>query len=105
MEDVKRDEYVHKVEGHMHKTRVLTFCCCAGSGEGVMEDVKRDKYVHKVDGHMHTNKSTYHLLLQREWYVMEDIKETKYIKYGHVPKRKYSLAVVVEVVVKVSWRM
>ena len=40
------------------KTRVLTSCCCAGSGEeGVMEDVKRDKCVHKVDGHMHKNKS------------------------------------------------
>ena len=27
------------------KTRVLTFSCCAGSGEeGVMEDVKKDKY-------------------------------------------------------------
>ena len=46
------------------KTRVLTVCCCAGSGEeGVMEDVKRDKCVHKVDGHMHKNMSTYHLLL------------------------------------------
>ena len=42
------------------KTRVLTTCCCAGSGEeGVMEDVKRDKYVHKVNGHMYQNKSTY----------------------------------------------
>ena len=29
------------------KTRVLTSCCFAGSGEeGVMEDVKRDKCVH-----------------------------------------------------------
>ena len=46
------------------KTRVLTACCCAGSGEeGVMEDVKRDECVHKVDGHMHKNKSTYRLLL------------------------------------------
>ena len=54
MEDVKRDKCVHKVDGHMHKTRVLTYCCCAGNGEeGVMEDVKRDKCVHKVDGHMH----------------------------------------------------
>ena len=27
----------------MHKTEVLTLCCCAGSGEqGVMEDVKRE---------------------------------------------------------------
>ena len=34
------------------KTRVLTHCRRAGSGEeGVMEDVKRDKCVHKVDGH------------------------------------------------------
>ena len=48
------------------KTRVLTRCCCAGSGEeGVMEDVKRDKYVLKVDGHIHENKSTYSLLLCR----------------------------------------
>ena len=48
------------------KTKVLTYCCCAGSGEeGVMEDVKRDKCVHKVDGHMHKNKSTYNLLLYR----------------------------------------
>ena len=39
------------------KTRVLTPCCCEGSGEeGVMEDVKRDKCVHKVTGHMHKNK-------------------------------------------------
>ena len=46
------------------KTRVLTGCYCAGSGEeGVMEDVKRDKCVHKVDGHMYINKSTYWLLL------------------------------------------
>ena len=36
------------------KTRVLTSCCFAGSGEeSVMEDVKRDKRVHKVDGHSH----------------------------------------------------
>ena len=36
------------------KTRVLTNCCCAGSGEeGVTEYVKRDKCVHKVDGQMH----------------------------------------------------
>ena len=48
------------------KTRVLTRCCCAGSGkEGVMEDVKRDKCVLKVDGHIHENKSTYSLLLCR----------------------------------------
>ena len=48
------------------KTRVLTRCCCAGSGEeGVMEDVNRNKCVHKVDGHMLKNKSTYELLLYR----------------------------------------
>ena len=48
------------------KSRVLTPCCCAGSGEeGVVEDVKIDKFVHKVDGHMHKNKSTYSLLLCR----------------------------------------
>ena len=44
------------MDGHMHK-KVLTSCCCAGSGEeGVMDDVKRDKCVHKMDGHMHKNK-------------------------------------------------
>ena len=62
------------------KTRVLTHCCCSGSGEeGVMEDVKRDKCVHKVGGHMHKNKSTYWLLLwcSVEEDVMEDIKTEK----------------------------
>ena len=45
------------------KTRVLTSCCCAGSGKkGV---IKRDKCLHKVNGHMHKNKSTYFLLLCR----------------------------------------
>ena len=48
------------------KTRVLTSCCCVGSGEeGVMEDAKREKCVHKVDGDMDKNKSTYRLLLCR----------------------------------------
>ena len=48
------------------KTRVLTGCCCAGSGkEGVMEIVKRDKCVYEMDGNMHKNKSTYLLLLYR----------------------------------------
>ena len=48
------------------KTRVLTRCFCASSGEeGVMEDVKRNTCVHKVTGHMHKNKSTYPLLLCR----------------------------------------
>ena len=42
MEDVKRDICVYKVDEHMHKIRILTDCCCAGSEEGVMEDVKRD---------------------------------------------------------------
>ena len=46
------------------KPRVLTFCCCAGSGEeGVMEDVKREICVYKMDEHMNKNKSTYFLLL------------------------------------------
>ena len=54
------------VDGTCIKTRVLTVCCCTGSGkEGVMEDVKRDKCVQKVDGIMHKNKSTYCLLLCR----------------------------------------
>ena len=36
------------------KTRILTVCGCAGSGEeDVIEDVKGDKCVHKVEGHMH----------------------------------------------------
>ena len=48
------------------KTRVLTICCCVGSGEeDVMEDVKREKLVHEVDGHIYKNKSTYNLLLCR----------------------------------------
>ena len=48
------------------KTRVLTRCCCTGSGEkGVMEDVKRDKCGYKVDVRMHKNKSTYFLLFCR----------------------------------------
>ena len=48
------------------KTRVLTDCCCVGSGEkGVMGDVKREKCAHEVDGYMHKNKSTYRLLLYR----------------------------------------
>ena len=46
------------------RTRVLTDCCVAVSGEeGVMKGVKRDKCVHEVDAHMHKNKSTYWLLL------------------------------------------
>ena len=50
----------------MHKTRVLTSCCGAGSGEeGDMEDVNKDKYVYKMEGHMHKKKSTYRLLLCR----------------------------------------
>ena len=49
-----------------NKTRVLTDCCCASSGEeSVMKDVNRDRCAHKVDGHMPNNKSTYFLLLCR----------------------------------------
>ena len=45
------------------KTRVLTVCCCAGSGEeGVMKNVKRDKYVH-IWMDTCIKKSTYILLL------------------------------------------
>ena len=34
------------------KTRILTRCYCAGSGEeGVMEDVKRDKCVKRESTH------------------------------------------------------
>ena len=39
------------------KTRVLTSCCCAGSGEeGVMENAKKEKCAHKVDEHMHKKR-------------------------------------------------
>ena len=39
------------------KTRMLTGCCCAGSGEeSVMEDVKRDKCARKVNGCMHKTR-------------------------------------------------
>ena len=58
--------YIHKLDGHVNKKKVLTSCCFAGSGEeGVMEDIKRDKCLHKVDGYMHKKKSTYCLLLYR----------------------------------------
>ena len=60
MEDVKREKCDIKWMDTCIKTRVLTDCCCAGSGEeSVMEDVKRDKFVHKVTGHMNKNKSIY----------------------------------------------
>ena len=66
MENVRRDNVYIKWMDTFIKTRVLTVCCCAGSGEeGVMEDVKIDKCVHKVDGHMHKNNSTYWLLFCR----------------------------------------
>ena len=66
MEDVKRDKMCIKSGWTHAKKRVLTDCCCAGSGEeGVMEDVKGDKCVQKVDGHMHKNRNTYWLLLCR----------------------------------------
>ena len=46
------------------KTRVLTSCCCAGSGEeGAMEDVKRDKCAYKVDGHMHKKQEYLHTVV------------------------------------------
>ena len=66
MEDIRGEKLAHKVEGHMHKTRVLTNFCCAGSGgEGVMEDKKGNKCAHNVDGNMHKSESTYRLLLCR----------------------------------------
>ena len=67
MEDAKIIKCIKWMDTRI-KTRVLTYCCCAGSGEeGVMEDVKREtnNYVHKVNGHMHKNKNTYSLLLCR----------------------------------------
>ena len=55
-------------------TRVLTDCCCTGSGEeGVMENIKGDKCVHKVDGHMHKNKK--HLLAVVVQVVMKKVSE------------------------------
>ena len=54
------------------KTRVLTVCFCAGSGEeGVMEDIERDKCVHNG---AHERKQEY--ILTKNCYgeecVMED---------------------------------
>ena len=47
------------------RARLLTPCCCAGSGEeSVMEDVKRDKCEYKVDGQMHKNKSVHPVVVQ-----------------------------------------
>ena len=45
------------------KRRVLTVCCCTGSGEGVMEDIKQNELLHEVDGNVFKNKRTYWLLL------------------------------------------
>ena len=46
------------------KTKALTDCCGADSGEeSVMEDAIRDKCVHKMNGNMHKNKSTHILLV------------------------------------------
>ena len=50
MEDVKRDKFVHKVDGHKHKNKCTYFLLFEDScEEGVMEDIKRDKCAHKVD--------------------------------------------------------
>ena len=50
--------YIKRMETCIKK-RVLTSCCCAGSGEeGVMENVKRDKCVHNMNGHIHKNRNT-----------------------------------------------
>ena len=80
------------------KTRVLTCCCCAGSGEvGVMEDAKRDKCVHKVNGQMHKKRVLTACCCagSGEEGVMEDKKGDKYVHKvdGHMHKNKstYSL--------------
>ena len=74
------------------KTRVLTGCCCAGSGEGVMEDVKTDKCVHKVDGHMHKKRVITPCCCagSGEEGVMEDVKRDKCVHKvdGHMHKSK-----------------
>ena len=64
------------------KTRVLTDCCCAGSGEeGVMEDVKKDKWW------MNTCIKKEYLLpvvvhiCNGEEGVMEDVKRDVYMKW------------------------
>ena len=62
------------------KTRVLTTCCWADSGEeGVMEDVKRDKCVHKVDVHMNKTRVLTCCCCagSGEEGVMEDVKRDK----------------------------
>ena len=66
MEDLKRHNCTHKVNGHMHKARKLTrFSCVGSSEEGVMEGLKGDKCTHEVNGHMHKSKRTHSLLLCR----------------------------------------
>ena len=75
------------------KKRILTGCCCAGSGEeGVMEDVKRDKCVHKVDGDMHKTRvlTRYCFAGSGEEGVMEDVKRDKCVHEvdGHMHKNK-----------------
>ena len=75
------------------KTRVLTGCCCAGSGkEGVMEIVKRDKCVHKVDGHMLKTRVLTGCCCagSGEEGVIEDVKRDKCVNEvdGHTNKNK-----------------
>ena len=91
MEDVKREKCVHKVDGHMHKQRVLTGCCCAGSGEeGVMEDVKRD-YMKWRDTCIKMRVLTSCCCAgSGEEGVMEDVKRDKCVDKvdGHMHKNK-----------------
>ena len=75
------------------KTRVLTFCCCAGSGEkGVMEDVKRDICVYKVDEHMHKIRILTDCCCagSGEEGILEDVKRDKCVHKvnGHMHKNK-----------------
>ena len=77
-----------------HLLQVLTFCCCAGSGEeGVMEDVKGDKIcVHKVDGHMHKRRVLTPCCCagSGEGVMEDDVKRDKCVHKvdGHMHKNK-----------------
>ena len=62
------------------KTRALTTCCCAGSGEeGVMKDIQREKCIHKVDGHKHKKRvlTGCYCAGSGEEGVMKDVKRDK----------------------------
>ena len=74
------------------ETRVLTDCCCAGSGEEgvVMENVKKEICVHKVDEHMQKKRVLTNCCCagSGEEVVMEDVKRDKFVHKvdGHMYK-------------------